>query len=104
MSEVEERISRISNLHGVKTLLIVDESGKVLRTTQRKEDTNIKTAIEIGNIISELAHKAKSVVRDLDPLNTMTFFRVRARKREILVAPDKHLFLIVIQEIDTDQQ
>jgi dynein light chain roadblock-type len=44
-----------------------------------------------------LAKKARSVVRDIDPLNELTFFRVRARKQEIMVAPDKHLFLIVLQ-------
>ena len=36
-------------------------------------------------------------MRDIDPLNDLTFFRVRARKQEIMVAPDKHLFLIVLQ-------
>ena len=51
-----------------------------------------------------MAQKARSVVRDLEPLNDMTFFRVRARKQEILVAPDKHLFLIVIQKFDDDEQ
>jgi dynein light chain roadblock-type len=30
-------------------------------------------------------------------MNDLTFFRVRSRKQEILVAPDKNLFLIVIQ-------
>ena len=35
MAEVEERIHRISNHSGVKGLLIVDENGKVLRTTMQ---------------------------------------------------------------------
>ena len=48
--------------------------------------------------VTELAKKARSVVRDLDPLNDLTFFRVRSKKHEIMVAPDKNLFLIVIQQ------
>ena len=40
-----------------------------------------------------------SVVRDIDPQNDLTFFRVRGKnKQEIMVAPDKNLFLIVIQD------
>ena len=53
--------------------------------------------------MTDLAKKARHVVRDLDPWNEMTFFRVRAKKREILVAPDKHLFLIVMQETEVEQ-
>ena len=49
-------------------------------------------------IITELAKKARSVVRDINPLNDLTFFRVRSKRQEIMVAPDKALFLIVIQE------
>jgi len=37
------------------------------------------------------------VVRDLDPSNDMTFLRVRSKKHEIMVAPDKDFILIVIQ-------
>ena len=36
-------------------------------------------------------------MRDIDPTNDLTFFRVRSKRQEILVAPDKNLFLIVIQ-------
>ena len=44
-------------------------------------------------------------MRDLDPHNDLTFFRVRGKnKQEILVAPDKHLFLIVIQKTEFDEQ
>lgn len=47
--------------------------------------------------MSQLADKARSVVRDLDPSNDMTFLRVRSKKHEIMVAPDKDFILIVIQ-------
>ena len=46
--------------------------------------------------MTELAKKARSVVRDIDPMNDLTFFRVRSKRQEIMVAPDKNLFLIVI--------
>lgn len=98
MAEVEERIARIKNHKGVRGLLITDEKGKVHRTTMPLlNEQNKPVASLIAQIVSELALKARSVVRDIDPLNDMTFFRVRAKKQEIMVAPDKNLFLIVIQ-------
>ena len=94
MAEVEERIHRIQHHEGVSALLIVDETGKILRTTMNPNDSKFPNTIATS--ITALAKKARSVVRDLDPLNDLTFFRVRAKKQEIMVAPDKHLFLIVI--------
>lgn len=38
MAEVEERILRIKQHRGVIGLLIVDENGKVLRTTMNTQD------------------------------------------------------------------
>jgi len=36
-------------------------------------------------------------VRDLDPTNDLTFLRIRSKKHEIMVAPDKEFILIVVQ-------
>ena len=52
--------------------------------------------------VTELAKKARSVVRDIDPLNDLTFFRVRSKRQEIMVAPDKNIFLIVVQDVYQD--
>ena len=102
MADFEERINRISGHQGVGTLLIVNEQGRII--TQRHKATSSPAPQHIANHITDLAIKARSVVRDIDPNNVMTFFRVRARRKEILVAPDKLLFLIVIQETDADAQ
>ena len=103
MAEVEERISRIKNAAGIKGLLITDENGKMLRQSFHSGDQQI-FASQLGKHITELAKKARSVVRDIDPTNELTFFRVRSRRQEILVAPDNNLFLIVIQNTDPDEQ
>jgi dynein light chain roadblock-type len=36
-------------------------------------------------------------VRDLDPTNELMFLRIRSKKHEIMVAPDKAYLLIVVQ-------
>lgn len=53
--------------------------------------------MQYAGLISSLADKARSVVRDLDPTNELTFLRIRSKKHEIMVAPDKEFILIVVQ-------
>ena len=98
MAEVEERIARIRNHKGVKGLLIVDEKKKVHRSTMGNPKTDHETKM-YSIKVTDLAIKARNVVRDLDPLNDMVFFRVRSKREEIMVAPDKNLLVIVRQVI-----
>ena len=93
MAEVEERFNRIEKNESVEHVLIVDEDGKIIKRSKADE----KEQKKIATTISKLAKKAKSVVRDINPNNDLSFFRVRSKNKEILVAPDKNLFLIVIQ-------
>ncbi len=41
---------------------------------------------------------AASVVRTLDDTDELSFLRIRSKKHEIMVAPDKEYLLIVIQD------
>ena len=91
----------IKNLKGVKGLLIVDENGKFLKSTMSLSNNETQPK-HYAQKVTELARKARSVVRDIDPLNDLTFFRVRSKRQEILVAPDKNLFLIVIQDMNLE--
>ena len=50
-----------------------------------------------GVKLSALAKQARNLVRDLDPSNDLTFLRVICKKYEMMIAPDKDYFLIVIQ-------
>ena len=103
MAEVEERIARIKNHTGVKGLLIVDETGKFLRSTM-SANNNDSAPRQYAQKVTELTKKARSVIRDINPLNDLTFFRVRSKKQEIMIAPDKNLYLIVIQEVDQNPE
>lgn len=55
------------------------------------------TTVQYAGLISQLSDKARSVVRDLDPTNDLTFLRIRSKKHEVMVAPDKEFILIVVQ-------
>ena len=45
--------------------------------------------VQYSGLITQLSDMARSVVRDLDPTNDLTFLRVRSKKHEILIAPGK---------------
>lgn len=46
----------------------------------------------------KLSSMAYSLVQD--PTNTLEYFRVKSKKHEILIAPDKEYVIIVIQAPD----
>mmetsp|Transcript_39868 Transcript_39868/g.109736 ORF Transcript_39868/g.109736 Transcript_39868/m.109736 type:complete len:102 (+) Transcript_39868:81-386(+) len=98
MSEVEEAINRIKTHKGVSGIVIVNRDGAAIRST-----LDTKGTVQYSGLISQLASKARSVVRDLDPGNDLTFLRIRSKKHEILVAPDREYILIVIQDPNADQ-
>jgi dynein light chain roadblock-type len=57
------------------------------------------TTIQYAGLLHQLTAKARSVVRDIDPQNDLTFLRIRSKKHEIMVAPGK---IILIPLIKTD--
>uniref|UniRef100_A0A7S3FYV2 Roadblock/LAMTOR2 domain-containing protein n=1 Tax=Strombidium rassoulzadegani TaxID=1082188 RepID=A0A7S3FYV2_9SPIT len=102
MSEVENRIARIQQHKGVKGLLIVTykddkDSGipQFVKNTFTKDQETL--AQNYGVKLSSLARQARYLVRDLDPSNDLTFLRITCKKYEMMIAPDKDYFLIVIQ-------
>ncbi|XP_068722350.1 uncharacterized protein [Montipora capricornis] len=91
-SEVEELLKRIQGHKGVIGIIIVNNEGIPIRTT-----LDNSTTVQYAGLIHSLTSKARSTVRDIDPQNDLTFLRVRSKKHEIMIAPDKEYLMIVIQ-------
>ncbi|KAK7086184.1 Dynein light chain roadblock-type 2 [Halocaridina rubra] len=91
-AEVEETLKRIQSHKGVVGVIVVNSEGIPIKST-----LDNPTTIQYTGLISGLTDKARSVVRDLDPTNDLTFLRVRSKKHEIMIAPDKEYMLIVVQ-------
>ncbi|XP_077282993.1 dynein light chain roadblock [Arctopsyche grandis] len=91
-TEIEDTLKRIHAHKGVVGTIIVNSEGIPIKTS-----LDNATTVQYAGLISQLADKARSVVRDLDPSNDLTFLRVRSKKHEILVAPDREFVLMVIQ-------
>ncbi|GAB1599606.1 dynein light chain roadblock-type 2 [Argonauta hians] len=92
MSEVEETLKRIQGHKGVQGIIVINQEGIPIRTTMDNS-----TTVQYAGLILELTSKARSTVRDIDPSNDLTFLRIRSKKHEIMVAPDKEYLLIVVQ-------
>ena len=84
----------------MKGLLIVkkqeDKEGsnpQIVKTTMGSGDEARNYAV----FLSKLAITARSLVRDLHPENDLTFLRVKCKKYDMMIAPDREYFLIVVQ-------
>ncbi|CAH0550845.1 unnamed protein product [Brassicogethes aeneus] len=91
-NEVEDTMKRIQSHKGVVGTIVVNSEGIPIKST-----LDNTTTVQYAGLISSLSDKARSVVRDLDPSNDLTFLRIRSKKHEIMVAPDKEFILIVVQ-------
>ncbi|NP_001279516.1 dynein light chain roadblock-type 1 [Callorhinchus milii] len=92
MAEVEETLKRIQTQKGVAGIIVINAEGIPIRTTM-----DSSTTVQYAGLIHQFATKARNTIRDLDPQNDMTFLRIRSKKNEIMVAPDKEYLLMVIQ-------
>ncbi|XP_072013041.1 dynein light chain roadblock-type 2-like [Amphiura filiformis] len=91
-AEVEETLKRIQSHKGVLGIIVVNQEGIPIRTT-----LDNSTTVQYAGLIHSVTQKARSCVRDLDPQNELTFLRLRSKKNEIMIAPDREYLLIVIQ-------
>lgn len=91
-SEIEETLKRVQSHKGVKGVLIMNSDGIPIRSNLSPEDTENYAAL-----VSQLSLKAAGVVRSLDESDELAFLRVRSKKHEIMIAPDKDYILVVIQ-------
>lgn len=91
-AEVEETLKRLQSQKGVQGIIVVNTEGIPIKSTMDNPTTT-----QYANLMHNFILKARSTVREIDPQNDLTFLRIRSKKNEIMVAPDKDYFLIVIQ-------
>lgn len=91
-SEVKDVLKRIENHPNVVGVIIVDRDGQAIHSTL--------DAIETTYYIKEcssLTAIARSTIREMDPTDDLQFFRIRTKKFEIMLAPEREYLLIVLQ-------
>ncbi|CAI4224170.1 unnamed protein product [Auanema sp. JU1783] len=96
MSDVDETIKRISSQKGVVGVIVMDSVGRAIRSTMDDETTS-----QYSTLLYQLCEKSRSTVKELDGSNDLTFLRLRTKKHEIMIAPDKEYLLAVVQSLST---
>ena len=94
-SEAEEIYNRLIQRPNIAGLILVNSD----RVPIKSNITNTADQTRYAAMVTALSEKARHCIRDLDPTNDLTFLRIRSKKTEIMVAPDKEFTLIVIQKI-----
>lgn len=92
IAEMEETISRISSHKGVEGVIIMNKQGATIQSTLDDKQTATHAAV-----LSDLTSKATGIVSMLNHGDELTFLRIRSKKREIMISPDKDFLLVVLQ-------
>ena len=96
--KIEETLNRINTHKGVKGIIIANAKGIAIKSTMSQNDT-----IDYGSLITQFTTKAQLTIKTLHPEEDITFIRIRSKKHEIMIAPDKEYSLIVLQNPSNDE-
>ncbi|CAM0139713.1 hypothetical protein VKS41_008929 [Umbelopsis sp. WA50703] len=92
MSDVDETLKRLAGRKGVEGVVILNSDGLAIRSTIEAELTK-KYASHVHQLVSH----SKDAISGIDSENELTFLRVRTKKHELMIAPDKEYLMIVVQ-------
>ncbi|KAG0244869.1 dynein light chain roadblock-type 2-like protein [Mortierella sp. GBAus27b] len=92
MSEVEETIRRLSSKRNVEGVVVVNQLGLMIRST-----LDAALGQQYATLMSQLVRMAKESVTQLDAQNELTFLRIRTKKHEIMICPERDYLMIVVQ-------
>ncbi len=107
MSEIEGTISRINTYEGVERILIIKSNNQddsynasfVRSMTKNEQNDQSEKAHQFRVKVPQIGKEARSMIRQLDAKNDLTFLRIRTTTKEILIAPDKDFYLCVLQTL-----
>ena len=97
-AEVEETLKRLVAHKGVIGTIIVNSDGIPIKSTLDNHTTT-----QYSGLLNQLVDQAKTLFKEIDSSNDLTFMRLRTKKHEIMVAPDRDYLLIVIQNTQDGQ-
>ncbi|KAJ9454039.1 hypothetical protein DIPPA_13021 [Diplonema papillatum] len=93
---IDEVVRKINKEKGVKGFIIINAEGIPIKDSFDEVEPKMLT-IHYAALMTSLVSKARAALRELDTTNELVFLRLRSKKHEILVAPDRDYILVVIQ-------
>ena len=94
MAEVGETLKWLQRQKGVWGIIGVNPEVIPIKSTVYNSTTTQPASLTL-----DFSLKVLSTVHETDPQNELTFLQIHSKKSEIMVAPDKDSFLIVIQNL-----
>ena len=85
-SEVEETLKRLVAHKGVIGTIIVNSDGIPIKST-----LDSHTTTQYSGLINQLVEQARTMFKEIDSTNDLTFMRLRTKKHELMVAPDGYV-------------
>ena len=82
-SEVEETLKRLVTHKGVIGTIVVNSDGIPIKST-----LDSHTTTQYSGLINQLVEQARTMFKEIDSTNDLTFLRLRTKKHELMVAPD----------------
>ena len=90
-NEIDETLNRIQAEHkGVIGVVVANSDGVVIRSTAT---SSFDTVENYPGVIADVVERARQVIKDNDEL---TFLKIRTKKVEYIVVPDKEFTLITL--------
>ncbi|KAI1285427.1 Dynein light chain roadblock-type 2 [Halotydeus destructor] len=90
-NEIDDTLKRIQSEHkNVIGVIVTNNEGIPIRSTLNDADEATKN---YTNIITEIVERAKTALKDNDEL---TFLKIRTKKTEFIIVPDKDYILITL--------
>jgi dynein light chain roadblock-type len=83
-SHAGEILDRIQHHKGVRGVIVVNSDSMSVRSTMDNSAT-----VQYISMAKTLTTMARSVVRDINPQDDLTILRVRTKKNEIIIAPER---------------
>ncbi|XP_032991295.1 dynein light chain roadblock-type 1-like [Rhinolophus ferrumequinum] len=87
-----ETLKRLQSQKGVQGSLVVNTEG-----IPAQSSTDNPTTTQHASLRHNLSWKTGSTTHETDPQNGLSFLRICSKKNEIMIAPDKDYFLMLIQ-------
>uniref|UniRef100_A0A0K8TIC7 Dynein light chain roadblock n=1 Tax=Lygus hesperus TaxID=30085 RepID=A0A0K8TIC7_LYGHE len=89
---IEDMLKRMQSHPGVIGTVIINKEGQVIKST-----LDNTTSLQYATMAMRVCDSSLSALRDIDATNDLTFLRVRTKKHEIMIAPDKEFVMVTIR-------
>ncbi|XP_067121896.1 dynein light chain roadblock-type 1-like [Centruroides vittatus] len=93
--DADEILRNLRSRRGVKGLILANNCGIPIKTTL---DIPYSASANYAELVVGMVEKSRSTIRQLDPINDLSFIRIRSEKNEVIAVPDKEYILIGIQD------